>query len=74
MQRKGITVNKLYDLCKEQRKLGNGNKTILISDDDEGNGYHTLFFGFSPKEDIFGGQFPPMAHDNNENENVIVLG
>lgn len=74
MKRLGITVNKLYELCKEQRRQGNGSKTILISDDDEGNGYHTLFFGFTPKEKIFGGEFPPMTHDNNENENVIVLG
>lgn len=74
MKRLGITVNKLYELCKEQCKQGNGSKTILISDDDEGNGYHTLFFGFTPKEKIFGGKFSPMSHDNNENGDVIVLG
>ena len=43
----GLTVNQLLELCKEQIKQGNGNKHIIISDDDEGNGYHTLFFGFT---------------------------
>ena len=74
MKKLGITVNKLYELCEEQRKLGNGKKIILISDDDEGNGYHTLYYGFTPKEKIFGGGFSPVTHDNNENGNVIVLG
>jgi hypothetical protein len=74
MRKKGITVNKLAELCREQKKLGNGNKQILISDDDEGNGFHTLYYGFSPKEKIFGGEYPPIAHDNNENDDIIVLG
>ena len=42
----GITVKVLYELIKEQIKNGNGNKTVLISRDDEGNGFHTLFYGF----------------------------
>lgn len=43
-----ITIDVLYELCKEQRERGNGKKRILISEDDEGNGYHGLFFGFTP--------------------------
>lgn len=43
----GITVNQLLDLCKEQVKKGNGDKHIIISNDNEGNGYHTLFYAFS---------------------------
>lgn len=43
-----ITIDVLYKLCKEQRERGNGKKKILISQDDEGNGYHGLFFGFTP--------------------------
>lgn len=43
-----LTIDTLYKLCKEQKSLGNGKKRILISDDDEGNGYHGLFFGFTP--------------------------
>lgn len=43
----GLTVNQLYSFCKKQIDKGNGNKHIIISDDDEGNGYHTLFYQFT---------------------------
>lgn len=43
----GLTVNQLLELCKKQVKKGNGNKHIIISNDDEGNGYHTLFYAFT---------------------------
>ena len=45
-----ITVKELLKLCEEQVKLGNADKNIVISDDNEGNGYHGLFYGFT--EDI----------------------
>lgn len=41
---KVITVEGLFLICKEQIKAGNGSKKIMISDDDEGNGYHYLFY------------------------------
>ena len=40
-----LTINQLIALCKEAKKNGLGEKKILISNDDEGNGYHELFFG-----------------------------
>jgi hypothetical protein len=40
-----ITIEKLATLLKTEISLGNGKKKILISNDDEGNGYHELFFG-----------------------------
>ena len=43
---KALTVNQLHKLCLQQKKLGNGKKKILITDDEEGNGYHMLFEGF----------------------------
>ena len=42
-----ITVKQLYKECKKQIDAGNGNKVIMISDDDEGNGYHYLWYSFS---------------------------
>ena len=42
MATKGITVKELYDNLRQEILAGNGNKTILISSDDEGNSYHTL--------------------------------
>lgn len=44
---KAITIDKLATLCKQQQKLGNGKKMILLSSDDEGNEYHEMFFGFT---------------------------
>ena len=48
-----ITVNELLKLCEQEIKKGNGNKNIVISDDNEGNGYHGLFFGFTEAEDYY---------------------
>lgn len=44
---KPITINQLKKLCNEQIKKGNGNKVIMISDDDEGNGFHYLWYAFT---------------------------
>lgn len=43
-----ITVKELYKFCKVEIANGNGDKFIVISDDNEGNGYHGLFYGFTP--------------------------
>ena len=51
---KGITIEQLYLECAKQINAGNGKRHIMISDDDEGNGYHELFFGFSPCKDTIG--------------------
>lgn len=48
-----ITVNELLELCEQEIKKGNGDKNIVISDDNEGNGYHGLFFGFTEVEDCY---------------------
>ena len=48
---KALTVNDLLKECQKQIRLGNGNKTIMISQDDEGNGYHYLWYTFSTIED-----------------------
>ena len=45
-----ITIIQLAAILKRQIAKGNGDKKILISNDDEGNGYHELFFGCSPIE------------------------
>lgn len=47
---KGITIEQLYKECAKQIKAGNGKRHVLLSNDDEGNGYHELFFGFTPTE------------------------
>lgn len=44
--RRALTIEDLARLANEQVAKGNGEKKILVSDDDEGNGYHCLWAGF----------------------------
>lgn len=48
---KPLTINELYKECEKQIKKGNGNKVIMLSDDDEGNGYHYCWYSFTNIED-----------------------
>lgn len=43
---KPLTVRDLKRFCEQEIEQGNGNKVIMISDDDEGNGYHYLWYQF----------------------------
>lgn len=44
---KPFTVKQLYKECKKQIDAGNGDKVIMLSQDDEGNGYHYLWYSFT---------------------------
>lgn len=67
-----ITVNELLKLCEQEIKKGNGNKNIVISDDNEGNGYHGLFFGFTEAEDYYLGYiYDSRTYSQND---TIILG
>ena len=39
-----MTVKELHEQLGELIKEGHGTKTILLSDDDEGNGFHHCFY------------------------------
>lgn len=69
----GITVKELYNACKKQIEKGNGDKIILITSDDEGNTYHTLFQLFTDdKEDI---KFvSELFQDSNNPDDAVLLG
>ena len=69
-----ITINELKKLCEEQIKKGNGNKKILISDDDEGNGYHELFYSFMSTKELEKYMFTSFPVDKEELKNYIILG
>jgi hypothetical protein len=49
---KGITINQLAAMCEEQQKLGNGNKEVIMTSDDEGNEYHQVWEGFTDGKDL----------------------
>ena len=72
----GLTVEQLFLLCHEQIKKGNGKKHVLISDDDEGNGYHTLFYSFTDSDVEGFENLLEQEHDrgNHNKDNCVILG
>lgn len=72
---KSMTVEDLLKCCKSQVAKGNGKKKILISSDDEGNGFHELFYQFTDIEqfgDLRGYQLPFGVNEENIKEYVIL--
>ena len=67
-----MTVIQLLQLCQQEVQNGNGNKVIVISDDNEGNGYHGLFYGFT--KDV--ADFVDYIFDSCDDgcKNTIILG
>jgi len=46
-----MTIKELRDLCNTEIKRNNGNRKVFLSDDEEGNGYHELFYSFLVNSD-----------------------
>lgn len=40
-----LTINDLFKECQEQIKIGNGDKVLVMSSDDECNEYHHAWTG-----------------------------
>lgn len=51
---KPLTVKELAKLCQDEIKKGHGDCSIMISDDDEGNGYHYLWYSFITASELDG--------------------
>lgn len=81
---KALTVKQLYSLCQDQIRKGRGDYKIMISDDDEGNGYHYLWYAFQTvkeyEEPLNDGEYDfkldfYWTSDNISNkDNTIILG
>ena len=69
---KAITVKELLKECEKQIIKGNGDKVIMISDDDEGNGYHYLWYSFTEIEDEYYDR--DIDEKIAKREDTIVLG
>ena len=77
-----MTVNELLKLCQEEVMKGNGDKFIVVADDNEGNGYHGMFYGFSDAMELeaqsqaFGGSIENEIYDSchTKPEEIIILG
>ena len=70
-----MTVKKLLEECEKQIKKGNGDKVVVVTDDDEVNGYHTLYFGFcDDAEELHEIADADMLHDSNNPDEIVALG
>ena len=47
-----MTVNELKYLCEDIINKGYGDHNVVIADDEEGNGYHDLFYPFITDQEI----------------------
>ena len=70
----GMTVKELFHACAEQIRLGNEDRIVQISNDDEGNGYHTLFYTFAKTEDNAEIISICELHDDYKPDEVALLG
>jgi hypothetical protein len=52
---KPLTIKELDKLCKEEIDKGRGDYTIMLSDDDEGNGYHYCWYSFTTPAELNSG-------------------
>lgn len=71
-----LNIEQLFCFCGKQIQKWNGKKKILITTDDEWNGYHWLFYQFTDnteeiKELCEGGYFHDRIQDP---ENFVLLG
>ena len=72
---KGRTVKELFEACKTQIAKGNGDKYILVADDDEGNGFHTLFYQFTDADTEDFEYLLKLEHDGTHTkDNCVILG
>lgn len=71
---KQLTINELLKFCQQQVKKGNGNKKIVISDDNEGNGYHGLFYAFTEIDEDEKEYYQIYDSETDDINEIIVLG
>lgn len=68
---KPITVKELLKLCQEEINKGHEDCSIMISNDDEGNGYHYCWYNFT-EIDEYTEEY--VDEEINPKEKTIILG
>lgn len=48
-----VTVEQLFIALGKEIEKGNGGKYLIAADDNEGNGYHGVFFLISSAENLY---------------------
>ena len=69
-----MTIDELIaEALKAKKKFG-GNKYVLVSDDEEGNGYHECYFTFGDAKDLAGCYCNCNIPGDLELEDCVTLG
>lgn len=71
---KQLTVKDLYKLCKNEINKGNSDRILVISDDNGGNGFHGLFYGFTEIDEKDKEYYPIYDSVETDIKKIIVLG
>ena len=71
-----LKIKDLYEMVKKEIEKGNSDKVVMLSNDDEGNGYHYLYYSFTSGkrmqiDDMF---IMSVDKDIAKIEDTIVLG
>lgn len=73
-----LTIKELMWLCHGEVERGNGERKIYISRDDEGNGFHPLYYGFTSESNeilqYINGFFMIDSLDDNTENDIALLG
>lgn len=67
-----LTVKQLLKYCQIEIEKGNGDKHIVVSDDNEGNGYHGLFYAFTECTEEYQDEIYDSRYSNEKD--TIILG
>lgn len=67
-----LKIKDLYEVLKEEMAKGNGDKYVITGDDNEGNGYHGMYFKATPAEELDG----ELIYDSQEKDlsKIICIG
>lgn len=63
----------ISEAIKASRKYG-ADKYVLLSDDEEGNGYHECYFTFNEAEKFIGGRGGAMMPYDLNPKDCVILG
>ncbi len=71
-----IKLKELYQECKKLMEQGHGEKSLVVAADNEGNGYHGMFYTLTVITPENAGDFSGLIGDNAEPNihNIIVVG
>lgn len=66
-----MTVKQLLRFCQEEIDAGHGDCSILLSNDDEGNGFHYCWYSFSMVDEL---SEEYVDEEINPKNKTIILG